>query len=387
MMRDGSFQPITRSQTRSMNFKLLILLFLPIIFAQQCLPTRYWDVDHVCQPGNATIDSCKLFLKCVNGKCQKSHIGAKCMIKADCSFLSQGIECINGVCTKQRYNGYDCTVNEHCFSGRCENGVCQGLGLGSTCDPTKPVSCSKGLFCSTLNKVCAIQRKRSESCADIDMNSIGRGSNYNVVCAAGTKCAQSGRATNMTCEPVYWKKEGDRCDFGEQCHPPYTCDVRSALPRCVLRTDQKPCPSRENPNQYCFFYENCECEKCIKQWEWNACDYMGTFDRWNKCWQDSNCPFDAGLTIDDWYVDSFDSSTCLSKNCRHIVNDFMCCAMSYKKGDLANANRDPLGCTLGISPWWWLLLFVLMIIPCVLGLVLGLVMWKVLKKTNYQEIE
>lgn len=348
-----------------MIFKFCVILVITCVVSQQCVPTVYGGHGDVCQLNSTHL--CKQFLKCNTGRCEDAYPGSKCVIDQHCTGSSQGVQCIEGRCTKQRYNGYPCEKNTDCYGNKCTDKICAGLGAGAVCDPTNNVMCAKGFYCST-SKICVAQRIRGQECNDYNSLFTGRGSNYNVICPGGTKCVSTSNPNNHTCEDVYQRREGESCSFSEQCHPPLICDTRSGSPKCLLQTQTKPCPSRSNPHQYCFFYENCECEKCIKQFEWNDCDYQTAFDRWNKCWRDSNCPFDQGITYDDWFVDSFDTNTCLSLHCRESVRDFMCCAMSWNN-EFSMSNNGPLGCSSRFNLLWLVMILILTLIPvCAIGI-------------------
>lgn len=152
-----------------------------------CRDTIYGKIGDDCSTEPNSPFQCKMLLTCVNGKCQSGTIGSKCLSHSDCAFSgssSESVRCINGVCFKKRYNGSPCSLDDQCYSQMCQGGMCFGYGEAENCDPTAPVSCARGLYCSWNRAICVKQRSVGDRCDDYDnrlpINEIPEGSNYMV---------------------------------------------------------------------------------------------------------------------------------------------------------------------------------------------------------------
>lgn len=99
-----------------------LLLFVIFCFSQEifletkqssCIKVTYGKEGDFCDYSQNKY--CKAFNVCKNETktCTKATIGSFCQRNEDCAYnLELQVMCIKGVCTKLRYNGYKCDVNE-----------------------------------------------------------------------------------------------------------------------------------------------------------------------------------------------------------------------------------------------------------------------------------
>jgi len=70
----------------------------------------------------------------------------------------------------------------------------------------------------------------------------------------------------------------------------------------------------------------------------SGCRESETAKRWNECWKQSNCPLERNMLI-AFFVDIFQTETCLGKFCGYIPQNYACCNLkSYE-----NVNWSPVG--------------------------------------------
>jgi hypothetical protein len=95
----------------------LILNTNSFILKEECTNSTYKKTGDSCSESSG--EFCKIFNVCLNNKCKQANIGDKCEKDTDC-YLSYGteqsIKCIQNQCTKRRYNGEPCEINEHVIS-------------------------------------------------------------------------------------------------------------------------------------------------------------------------------------------------------------------------------------------------------------------------------
>ena len=220
---------------------LKITCFQGINF-DQCTNSTYKSTGEFCS--KIQNEHCKVFNVCKNNKCKEAKIGDECEKDVDC-YLSRGTEqsitCIKNKCSKRRYNGESCDVNEQvnknliemfklfflkCFSGICIGNFCKGKGKGEICDSTKLVECDSGLFCSKITNACIPQLEENEDCHDHVDNSIKdprqlpEGSNFMIMCKGGFMCM--GDTKQRKCRPFRGGSIGSYCDFSMNRH--YECE-------------------------------------------------------------------------------------------------------------------------------------------------------------------
>jgi hypothetical protein len=79
---------------------------------------------------------CKIFNTCSHGLCKNSQKGSYCESDNDC-FLNKekGMVCINKICRRKKYAGFDCINKEECYSDKCVNNICEGIEENLVCSP------------------------------------------------------------------------------------------------------------------------------------------------------------------------------------------------------------------------------------------------------------
>jgi hypothetical protein len=301
------------------------------------------------QPCNSNYRLCKTFSVCnqTDGFCRSAAIGDYCQVSTDC-FLSggteEGVRCVQNKCTKPRYSGYACTVNQHCFSNQCSRGRCVGRNFNDPCNPTNVVECDQNLFCSFSTKKCQRQLVLNETCgihlenAEIDPRSVPDGSNFNILCKGGMMCM--GEKDNKKC---LWYRNGDvdtpcnfqrdrhnGCKFGLQCN--------SQTNKCYVHGGSTtPCPGETrgcSTNERCVCSGNNGAGKCTYTSGSNdECQFHQTAQKWLQCSIDYNCPLDSKNYFNRWLVDVFSPETCMGKNCGGIPKQYLCCALKNQAGN------------------------------------------------------
>ena len=80
--------------------------------------------------------------------------------------------------------GYECSVNEECYSGLCTMNICQGIDFEGDCSDY-PNGCKPGMYCayieSTDTNICYEYAKLNELCGEIGLG-------YKVECLPGLLC-------------------------------------------------------------------------------------------------------------------------------------------------------------------------------------------------------
>eukprot|EP01080_Neovahlkampfia_damariscottae_P011293 gene11293-4104_t len=330
--------------------KTLIFCCLISLIASQlprCSKTYYGNVGETCDGADR---QCKIFLTCQNGRCQNGFIGSTCSSHNDCYLSSpklEGIKCINGRCTKKKYPGYHCLLKDECHSHQCKNRVCVGKTIGENCDPTGPVECGKGLYCSYNTKTCAKQKLIKENCEDVEPKELSErqeGENFMVICPGGTKCRRNPSQTESTCQEIYNSKLGEECSYTDECEPTLRCRNE----KCVEAVPRlSPCG---NTNCTSTNSERCMCDSEGNPGTCQAvlapgCDWNKFQREWKGCWRDNNCHYDRNW-IFSILTDVFQTDTCMGEACPEIGREYVCCMFrGMDKFSYTNANPIPLQCT------------------------------------------
>jgi hypothetical protein len=223
----------------------IILLLVTIVLSAPCSHHEYHEDGSSCTAN----DECRAFLNCrVNSTktCEYANAGAKCSASADCyQYQEQGIECVKGKCSKLNYNGYTCASDGDCFGKFCNttSTLCDGLPIGTACDPTSRVSCAAGLYCTTTSRTCVPQIPNGGPCNDytpvVPVDAIPIGSNYFIMCVQG-KCM--GTVGRQTCIKYRYSEYGSTCVEDEECIFGLYCD--GTQKKCLRKPPaSKPCGS------------------------------------------------------------------------------------------------------------------------------------------------
>jgi len=322
---------------------------------------------------------CKQFLTCVGGTCKPGWIGASCTQSSDCYLSSpweEGIRCINSKCTKKRYNGYPCQLNDECYGSSCINGICAGYGAGETCDPTAPVQCEKGLYCSYYGRLCLAQKRVGEACDDYEpgnMNNMPEGANYFIICPGGSRC--NTRQGNVTiCRNVYSKRSGEACDTSEDCYQSFLCRGGKCVDRFVGGVNDMPCTGSRNcsstANEQCVCIEGqqASCQQTANP----GCSFTNTMIEWTDCWRRSNCHFERNV-FTAMQTETFQKETCMGQSCGNIPRAAFCCRNNGYSGKFySQANIDPFQCSGGGSSSVLTGVFVVIVLIFITGIFVGL---------------
>jgi len=298
----------------------------------QCSNWRFGVEGDVCDSSPNSRLNCKAFLQCREGKCRSSQIGSFCNRHTDCYLnrdTEDNIRCIGQRCTKRRYPGGDCAMNDECFSQRCRNGVCVGKERGESCDPYRSVECDRNLYCSYWDGICVSQLVEKEDCDDYyNQRNIPDGSNYYIMCGSGTQCIRRTDTGPYACEKVGQKNIDDECDFETDCIWPSRCRNR----KCVLDSiaditcvGSRNC-TRGQITESCVCGENGAANTCQKSENDNCNPTKTTWD-WRNCWAENNCPYEKSI-LTALLTDPFQKETCMGKYCGHIPLNYLCCIWS-----------------------------------------------------------
>jgi len=384
--------------------------------APNCNKVTYGGVGDECDPSPSSSKRCKAFLTCTrrDGKyiCVEGHVGAYCQANEDCygyatdSFpVRRGyVKCVNERCIIPRYNGYRCNHNDQCHSGVCKNGICDGFGLGETCDPALPAQCKKGLYCSYKRRICIEQLKLGSSCDDFEgwddnrwnENNVPVGSNFYVMCEAGTKCL--GRMNQRTCKRYHYLKDGEQCEDDNQCLWGSSCQGITDK-KCAPRTSRWQIPCNGSPrncsvvdSESCLCKEDGETGVCVKRWD-SKCDTQAYYQRWRDCWEKNGCPlYHESEIFISWTTDVFSKSTCMGSKCGHIAKEFLCCGIKTQYSEKLNwAHLGPLDCGLTGGQIALVVLgtlgFGLLFIILIAAAIVGLIIWKKRRDAAFERLE
>jgi len=142
--------------------------------------------------------------------------------------------------------GDDCSRNTQCYSGICENGKCQGLGLGETCLPLDGdifeeelqyrILCGNNLLCDIHTLTCRLGNRSDETC----MNH--------------SECAGLSMCLEGRCVGVGSLSEGSRCLSSMQCGTDLYC--KSGV--CSLAGHYR----KSSYNQVCESDSDCYPARC-----------------------------------------------------------------------------------------------------------------------------
>eukprot|EP01080_Neovahlkampfia_damariscottae_P003462 gene3462-6111_t len=351
----------------------LVAIFIASVYCQQgCSPFTFGNLGEPCANRRNSTQRCKQFLSCIGGrvflnsilkfkgKCVPGWVGSACTSNSGCYLSgrnSENVQCVDGVCTRKRYNGYRCATNEQCFGNRCEGGVCVGLKEDEVCDPNVNVQCGKGLYCSLKEKKCKLQIRIGEECEDyVEKQNIAAGENYNVICPGGTRCL-SIPGSKKACRKIGYLSEFDVCKYDHECSGILNCrSINEPQTRChqprfreTCRGATKDCDSLNG--EQCICNENRQNPPTCKKTSngRNTCNYPTIAMEWRDCWEKYNCPYDSGLYFTSWFVDVFPaSSTCMSQHCGFILKKYLCCStkgfdsISYSMSHSAPINCSPI---------------------------------------------
>lgn len=97
----------------SFSFCFSFELFVDPSQQPTCSKLNYGKTGEFCDYSQNKL--CKAFHVCKNETktCQQAHIGSSCLRNEDCAYHKElQVLCIKGHCSKLRYNGYKCDINE-----------------------------------------------------------------------------------------------------------------------------------------------------------------------------------------------------------------------------------------------------------------------------------
>lgn len=166
--------------------------------------------------------------------------------------------CRDGICTGEVATGGECTINAHCVSGSCSNGICDGITAGGECTINYDCAseyCAKSVGDCNGNGECTA---RPGACPDVWSPVCGCDdttySNNCYAAMAGVTVSYSGEctvacSTNTDCQPSkYCAKSTGDCNGNGECNErPGICpDVWDPVCGCDNTTYGNSCYAAAN---------------------------------------------------------------------------------------------------------------------------------------------